>query len=68
MNQMILEATQILDNMIAEYRKKEKNLCDLKEKEPNEEKKRIIIGLFLLVNETTENLRKIKKYLKNLEE
>lgn len=66
MNQMILEATQILDNMIAECREELKNLHDLKEKEPNEEKQRTIIGLFLYVNEVIDNLERIKNYLKSL--
>ena len=66
MNKMILEATQILDNMIAECREELKNLHDLKEKEPNEEKQRTIIGLFLYVNEVIDNLERIKNYLKSL--
>lgn len=66
MNQMILEATQILDNMIAKCREELKNLHDLKEKEQNEEKQRTIIGLFLYVNEIISNLERIKNYLKSL--
>ena len=66
MNKMILEATQILDNMIAECREELKNLHDLKEKEPSEEKQRTIIGLFLYVNEIISNLERIKNYLKSL--
>ena len=68
MNQMILEATQILDNMIAECREELKNLHDLKEKEPNEDKQRAVIGLFLYVNEVIDNLERIKGYLKSLKE
>ena len=60
MNQMILEATQIIDNMIAECHEELKNLHDLKEKEPNKEKQRTIIGLFLYVNEVIDNLEKMK--------
>lgn len=67
MNQMILEATQIIDNMIAECREELKNLHDLKEKEPNEDKQRTIIGLFLYVNEVIDNLERIKNYLESLE-
>ena len=66
MNQMILQATQIIDNMIAEYYEELKKLHDLKEKEQNEEKQRTIIGLFLYVNEVTDNLERIKNYLKSL--
>ena len=66
MNQMILEATQIIDNMIAKCREELKNLHDLKEKEQNEEKQRTIIGLFLYVNEVIDNLERIKGYLKSL--
>lgn len=66
MNKMILEATQILDNMIAKCREELKNLHDLKEKEPNEDKQRAVIGLFLYVNEVIDNLERIKGYLKSL--
>lgn len=66
MNQMILEATQIIDNMIAEYYEELKKLHDLKEKEPNEDKQRAVIGLFLYVNEVIDNLERIKGYLKSL--
>ena len=66
MNQMILEATQIIDNMITEYYEELKKLHDLKEKEQNEEKQRTIIGLFLYVNEVIDNLERIKGYLKSL--
>lgn len=66
MNQMILEATQILDNMIAKCHEELKNLHDLKEKEPSEEKQKTIIGLFLYVNEVIDNLERIKNYLKSL--
>lgn len=66
MNQMILEATQIIDNMIAEYYEELKKLHDLKEKEANKEKQRTIIGLFLYINEIIDNLERIKEYLKSL--
>ena len=66
MNEMILEATQIIDNMIAEYYEESKKLHDLKEKETNKEKQRTIIGLFLYINEIIDNLERIKGYLKSL--
>lgn len=66
MKQMILQAMQIIDNMIAEYYEELKKLHDLKEKEPNEEKQRAVIGLFLYVNEVIDNLERIKNYLESL--
>ena len=66
MNQMILETMQILDNMIAEYHEELKKIHDLKEKEPNEEKQRTIIVLFLYINEVIGNLERIKGYLESL--
>lgn len=63
---MILQAMQIIDNMIAEYYEELKKLHDLKEKEPNEEKQRAVIGLFLYVNEVIDNLERIKNYLESL--
>lgn len=66
MNEMILQATQIIDNMITEYYEELKKLHDLKEKEPNKEKQRTIIGLFIYINEVIDNLERIKGYLKSL--
>lgn len=66
MKQMILEAMQIIDNMITEYYEELKKLHDLKEKEPNKEKQRTIIGLFLYINEVIDNLERIKNYLNSL--
>lgn len=66
MKQMILEAMQIIDNMITEYYEELKKLHDLKEKEPNKEKQRTIIGLFLYINEVIDNLERIKSYLESL--
>ena len=66
MNEMILQATQIIDNMIAEYYEELKKLRDLKEKEQNKEKQRTIIGLFIYINEVIDNLERIKGYLKSL--
>ena len=66
MKQMILEAMQIIDNMITEYYEELKKLHDLKEKEPNKEKQRTIIGLFIYINEVIDNLERIKNYLNSL--
>lgn len=66
MKQMILEAMQIIDNMIAEYRKREKEIKKLYTdgKISNIE----AVAFVTYIYEIIEKLEKTKKYLKSLKE
>lgn len=62
----LINKIELLEKENQDLKEELKKLHNLKEKEQNEEKQRTIIGLFLYVNEVTDNLERIKNYLKSL--